>query len=887
MGGTCFDREGEIVSLCFVLNGDEQPVGAFGMPRLDYFRALHPALQDEGGVELEWDPDSPEDPGMHSYRSGFWGLVQITGGGRRQRAAGLELMLQATLTTGAKRTVLLARIAVAPPPELAPKLPARPNGAGPAVAICMATYNPPLELFQRQVDSIRSQTHRNWVCLISDDCSRPDRYEEIVGVVEGDARFVLERSERRQGFYANFERALYLVPAEAGYVTLADQDDFWYPDKLETLLDKLGDAQLIYSDARIVSRAGEEIAPTFWGRRRRNHDDLLSLLVANCVTGAASLFRRELLDSALPFPPAQFAHYHDHWIALVARALGRIDFVDRPLYDYVQHGESALGHTAATRIFTLRQRAANLFADPHERVRFYRERYFRDIARLVAFATILCLRCGSRASAADRRTLERFLALEQSWPAIAQLGARAVRELSGTPETLGAEWSLFRAIVWRRMLSASVGRRPGQRLRMDALPPRDLSPPGVRRMLGDEASRFVAEKIRPLELAVAQSAPRRVNILIPTIDLEHLFGGYIAKLNLAHALAQRGARVRLVTVDPVGQLPGDWNRTVESYSGLTGLFDQVEVSFGREAGRLEVNPGDSFIASTWWTAHVAQAACQALGHNGFVYLIQEFEPMTFPWGTLSALASQSYRFRHFALFSSELLREYFRRHEIGVYGQGGGPADAASASFQNALTEVNAPTSAELGARRRRRLLFYARPESHAARNTFELGILALGRALEDGAFRRDWELRGIGAVGGPRQIDLGGDAELELMPRVAQRDYASLLVEHDVGLALMYSPHPSLVPIEMASAGLLTVTNTFENKTSEALAEISGNLIGGDPTVDGIAGALLEAASGVEDFERRSRGASVRWSQDWKDSFDDALLDRLAEYLAFPVRAA
>ena len=43
-----------------------------------------------------------------------------------------------------------------------------------------------------------------------------------------------------------------------------------------------------------------------------------------------------------------------------------------------------------------------------------------------------------------------------------------------------------------------------------------------------------------------------------------------------------------------------------------------------------------------------------------------------------------------------------------------------------------------------------------------------------------------------------------------------------------MYTPHPSLVPIEMASAGMLTVTNTFENKTSEALRAISGNLLAG-----------------------------------------------------------
>ncbi len=59
---------------------------------------------------------------------------------------------------------------------------------------------------------------------------------------------------------------------------------------------------------------------------------------------------RELLDHALPFPPAQFAQYHDHWIAPdVALARGEIAFVERPLYDYVQHGAASLGHAAANR----------------------------------------------------------------------------------------------------------------------------------------------------------------------------------------------------------------------------------------------------------------------------------------------------------------------------------------------------------------------------------------------------------------------------------------------------------------------------------------------------------------------------------------------------------
>jgi hypothetical protein len=330
----------------------------------------------------------------------------------------------------------------------------------------------------------------------------------------------------------------------------------------------------------------------------------------------------------------------------------------------------------------------------------------------------------------------------------------------------------------------------------------------------------------------------------------------------------------------VAPLPRDWQRQIEAYSGLHGMFDRVEVAFGRESSPLEVNRADRFIATTWWTAHIANDAQRSLGGERFLYLIQEYEPFTFPMGTLAALARESYRFPHFALFSSELLRGYFRHHAIGVYEAGTPAGDGASAAFENAITAVNAPSAAELAARTTRRLLFYARPEPHAARNMFELGVLALYRALENGALHGEWELHGIGSLRSGARISLGGGVSLHLLARSEQDAYARLLRDHDVGLALMYTPHPSLVPIEMASAGMLTVTNSFENKTAEAMASISSNLITVSPGVEAIAAGLAEAAGGVNDSDRRARGSAVNWSRDWGQSFPDRLIERIAAFL-------
>jgi hypothetical protein len=310
---------------------------------------------------------------------------------------------------------------------------------------------------------------------------------------------------------------------------------------------------------------------------------------------------------------------------------------------------------------------------------------------------------------------------------------------------------------------------------------------------------------------------------------------------------------------------------VESYSGLDGLFESVEVAFGREAGGLEVSRADTFVATTWWTAHIAHAALRSVEAERFVYLIQEYEPFTFPMGTYAALASESYTFPHAALYSSELLRQYFLGHRIGSAGE------RLSASFENAITAVE--PAGDLAGRRSRRLLFYARPEPHAARNMFELGVLALSRALERGAFA-GWELHGIGTVSPGRRLHLGGGDWMQLLPRAGQADYAELLRDHDVGLALMYTPHPSLVPIEMAAAGMLAVTNTFENKTADALTAISPNLVAAAPTVESVADALCAAAGDAGDAGARVRGSAVRWSRDWDESLGPALLDRVTAFL-------
>jgi hypothetical protein len=128
--------------------------------------------------------------------------------------------------------------------------------------------------------------------------------------------------------------------------------------------------------------------------------------------------------------------------------------------------------------------------------------------------------------------------------------------------------------------------------------------------------------------------------------------------------------------------------------------------------------------------------------------------------------------------------------------------------------------------------------------------------------------------------VDLGGGFSLRLLPKVSLKEYVALLPTYDIGLSLMLTPHPSLTPIDMAAAGLVTVTNTYANKTREAWATVSRNIIAVHPTVDGIRDGLIEARRRVDDHKARVAGARVNWPTSWAESFDACFTSALRRFV-------
>jgi len=360
------------------------------------------------------------------HADAFWGFVPL---GPAREAAGVAVRV-------GDRDLGEIMLEPEPPPV--------PHAVDPGlVAICLATHDPPPELLAAQIASLLAQTHEHWVCVVCDDASSPAGIEAVRGAIAGDARFTLLEGRERAGAYRTFERCLRHVPAAARAVAFCDQDDRWHPGKLAELLAVLTPGVMLsHSDVRLVDERGTVRSPTYWTDRERSEHRIGDLLLANTVTGMASLFRRELLDAVLPFPaPLGPDAFHDHWVALVAAATGRIAYVDRPLADYVQHDANLLGH---------RSRRVERSAAP--RWERWQGSYCDLLLPRRALAATLLLRCTDTLDDAQRRSLQRIAA-----PRPATLAAAALRGAPRGRRTLGHEWRMLRGALWAAHARAHPG----------------------------------------------------------------------------------------------------------------------------------------------------------------------------------------------------------------------------------------------------------------------------------------------------------------------------------------------------------------------------------------------------------------------------------------------
>ena len=101
------------------------------------------------------------------------------------------------------------------------------------VAVLMSTYNGAAFL-KEQLDSILNQTYSDFVLYIRDDNSTDDTFEILSNYDDPRIRLIRGLNLGPAGsFFALLQEALKM---QADYLFFSDQDDVWFPGKLERML---------------------------------------------------------------------------------------------------------------------------------------------------------------------------------------------------------------------------------------------------------------------------------------------------------------------------------------------------------------------------------------------------------------------------------------------------------------------------------------------------------------------------------------------------------------------------------------------------------------------------------------------------------------------------
>jgi glycosyltransferase involved in cell wall biosynthesis len=222
----------------------------------------------------------------------------------------------------------------------------------PTVDVLLATYNGERYL-RAQVDSLLAQSCGSFRILARDDGST-DRTTEILQEYERNCpeRFIVIDDGPPTGS-AKYNFGILLRHSTASYIAFCDQDDFWFPHKLERTLHRLLSVEaqrgaavpaLVFTNLWLADGDLKSAGITFWEEQIIKPEycrSLARLLRQNVVTGCTMMINRALAGLVRSIPSS--VYMHDWWFALIASTLGSIDYIDEPMMLYRVHGNNACG----------------------------------------------------------------------------------------------------------------------------------------------------------------------------------------------------------------------------------------------------------------------------------------------------------------------------------------------------------------------------------------------------------------------------------------------------------------------------------------------------------------------------------------------------------------
>lgn len=235
----------------------------------------------------------------------------------------------------------------------------------------------------------------------------------------------------------------------------------------------------------------------------------------------------------------------------------------------------------------------------------------------------------------------------------------------------------------------------------------------------------------------------RLNLLLPALAKDHVFGGIMTALQLFLALAKDDMDARIILSDQADcagmdiDMLGAWRVASADSPDQHG---RIVTSFGDRGHRtIPVRKTDIFVSTAWWTAYVAQRLIgrQAEFYNQpalpLIYLVQDHEPGFYPWSTRYYLAQSTYQYSGpmVGIFNTGLLQTYFQQQ---------GYRFSSAYCFEPQLNPTLQRTRSQLRTTTKERMLIlYGR--TSVARNELELVFQGVRTWTEIDPFAPEWKI--------------------------------------------------------------------------------------------------------------------------------------------------
>ncbi|HET7060330.1 MAG TPA: glycosyltransferase [Candidatus Saccharimonadales bacterium] len=311
--------------------------------------------------------------------------------------------------------------------------------------------------------------------------------------------------------------------------------------------------------------------------------------------------------------------------------------------------------------------------------------------------------------------------------------------------------------------------------------------------LNNPVFKIASDDLRLNEEVQKQAKPEKIKSatwFVPYFD--HLaFGGIYTIFRFINYFGEQGVSNHIVIYDNPQVDAAKMKQEIER--AFPNLDKAKLTIFDPRNDKIEdLPPTDIAICTFWVSAYFLLRFNQT---KRKYYFIQDYEPLFYEGGSISALAESTYRFGFEGIVNTPgLLRAINQRH--GLKGVSFTPA-VDSRYYYPPKTKDN----------KRVRIFFYARP--HNPRNAFNLGVMIIKILLK--RYGKKIEVVTAGSEWKEKKFDLKGEiTNLGLLKSL--QEVGDLYRSCDIGFVYMLSKHPSYQPFEFMASGVATVTNNNED---------------------------------------------------------------------------